>query len=50
MRYLVHGMDYWNKVPVPTFSKEVLASRIKDKEKLAAVQIVMATKDLSHTQ
>lgn len=41
-------MDYWNKVPVPTFSKEVLATRIKNEEKLAAVQIMIPTKDLSH--
>lgn len=43
-------MDYWNKVPVPTFPKEVLATRIENEEKLAAVQIMIPTKDSSHAQ
>lgn len=50
MKYLVHGIDYWNKVSVPTFPKEVLATRIENEEKLAAVQIIIPTKGSSHAQ
>lgn len=35
------------QIPVPTFSKEVLATRTENKEKLAAVQIMIPTKDSS---
>lgn len=49
IKYLVHRMDYWNKVPVPTFPKEGLATRMENEEKLAAVQMMIPTKDLSHS-